>query len=261
MKEGRLDALSHAHAPADEDARMAALQRRLRAVQVAYLTQGLTGIVMLEGWDASGKGGLIKRLTAELDPRFVAVHPISAPTDVERRRHFLYRFWTRLPGRGELGVFDRSWYGRVLVERVEGLCPEADWKRAYAAINDFERELVDSGIRLVKLFLHVTAEEQDRRLIERLENPWKRWKTGADDYRNRARRPDYADAYDAMFERTDTKAAPWHLIGADHKKHARLEGMRIITEALEQGVDLAPPAADPALVATAEAALGVKINP
>lgn len=261
MKEHRLDALTHAHAPDDYEERLEALQRRLRAIQVAYITQGLTGIVMLEGWDAAGKGGIIKRLTTELDPRFVRVHPISAPTDVERRRHFLYRFWTRLPGRGELAVFDRSWYGRVAVERVEELCPKAEWKRSYAAINDFERELVESGIRLVKLFLHVTAEEQDRRLLERLTDPWKRWKTGPDDYRNRAHRPDYADAYEEMFERTDTEIAPWNLIAADHKKAARLQGLTTIADTLEQGVDLTPLPADPELLAAAEKALGVRIRP
>jgi AMP-polyphosphate phosphotransferase len=225
----------------------AALQARLYRAQVAYLAHGHSALVMLEGWDASGKGGLIKRLTADLDPRFVHVHPIAAPTEAERRRHFLYRFWTRLPGRGEIAVFDRSWYGRVAVERVEKLCPKADWQRAYAEINDFEAGQIASGTRVIKLFLHIDQDEQDARLKDRLENPWKRWKTGADDYRNRARRKEYLAAYEAMFEATDTPGAPWHLIGANSKKAARLAGLAIIAEALEAGVDLSPPPRDKAL--------------
>ncbi|QMW23946.1 polyphosphate kinase 2 family protein [Sandaracinobacteroides saxicola] len=256
MSKGRLERLEHRRAPDDHDALEAALQQRLYRVQVAYLSQGRSAIIMLEGWDASGKGGLIKRLTSELDPRFFAVHPIAAPTEAERKRHFLYRFWTRLPGRGEIAIFDRSWYGRVAVERVEGYCEEAEWRRAYDEINDFEAGQVKAGTRVIKLFLHVSAEEQDARLRERVENPWKRWKTGADDYRNRSKREGYLAAYEAMFAKTDTKVAPWHLIGADHKKFARTEGMRIIAEALETGVDLSPPPLHPDLHKLADAALG-----
>lgn len=257
----RLSRLSHPKWLEERDyaAEEKALQQRLARLQVAYLEQGLSAIVMVEGWDASGKGGLIRRLTAELDPRFFEVFPIQAPSAHEAKRHFLYRFWTRVPGRGEMSIFDRSWYGRVTVERIEEFCAAHEWKRAYAEINAFEEAQITHGTRLVKLFLHVSQEEQDKRLLERLEDPWKRWKTGLEDYRNRSKREAYEDAYEEMFRKTDTEAAPWHLIGADSKKHARIAGLTIVVETLENGVDLSPPALDKNLERVAEKALGVKI--
>ena len=164
---------------------IAKLQKRLAHIQVAHIVNKRRAVVMFEGWDAAGKGGAIQRLTSEWDPRYYGVWPISAPTVEEKARHFLWRFWTRLPMNGEINVFDRSWYGRVLVERVEGFASEAEWKRGYDEINEFEAQQADSGTTIVKIFLHITQAEQDKRLKDRLEHPWKRWKTGADDYRNR----------------------------------------------------------------------------
>ena len=171
-------------------------------------------------------------------------------------RHFLWRFWKRLPGDGEINVFDRTWYGRVLVERVEGLASERDWKRAYDEINEFEAQQKDNGVTVVKLFMHITQDQQDKRFQVRLADPWKRWKTGADDYRNRARRADYLKAYHAMFERTDTRWAPWRVIDANDKKAARIAALTYVADRLEAAVDMTPRDADPAIVALAKAAFG-----
>jgi AMP-polyphosphate phosphotransferase len=238
------------------EADLLALQQRLERIQIAHIVSGKSAIIAFEGWDASGKGGAISRLTASWDPRYFEVWPIGAPTDEERIRHFLWRFWKRLPGKGEISVFDRTWYGRVLVERVEGFCSEADWKRAYDEINEFEAQQRDNGVTLIKLFMHITQEEQDDRFRDRLEDPWKRWKTGTDDYRNRARRDDYLTAYTDMFERTNTRWAPWVVIDGNDKKSARIAALTAIADVLEKQVNMTPPAADPSLVSLAEAALG-----
>lgn len=240
----------------DYEADLAALTSRLERIQVAHIIHGKSAIIAIEGWDASGKGGAIQRLTASWDPRYYEVWPIAAPTEEERVRHFLWRFWKRLPGAGEINVFDRTWYGRVLVERVEGFCDERDWKRAYDEINEFEAQQKDNGVTVVKLFMHVTQAEQDKRFKDRLENPWKRWKTGKDDYRNRARRDDYLKAYADMFERTDTRWAPWRVIDGNDKKSARIAALTYIADRLEAGVSMEPLAADPDVVALAKAAFG-----
>ena len=226
---------------------------------MAYRRQRLAALVLVEGWDAAGKGGLIKRLTADLDPRFYEVAPIAAPAGIERDQHWLQRFWARLPPAGTWTIFDRTWYGRVAVERVEGFASTEQWRRAYDEINHTEAMLAADGIRIVKLFLHVSQAEQDRRFIDRLERPWKRWKIGPDDFRNRARRADYLAAYEDMFALTDTPVAPWHIIGANSKKAARLEGLHHVRERLSAGVDLRAPALDPALRALAERELGVTL--
>lgn len=236
------------------------VQERLARVQVAHIVRKKPAIIVFEGWDASGKGGAISRLVADWDPRWFQVWPIAAPSAEEKARHFLYRFWTRLPGDGEIAVFDRSWYGRVLVERVEGYCTKAEWKRGYDEINAFEAQQTQEGATIVKLFLHVTQEEQDKRLLDRLESPWKRWKTGADDFRNRARRADYLNAYADMFDRTDTGAAPWTIIDGNNKKSARIAALTAIADRLEQNIDMAPLPLDPDLLALAEKDLGVKIG-
>ncbi len=258
---GRLGKVEHARAPDNHDELEKALQLRLFEIATAYHRQGRAAIILLEGWDAAGKGGLIKRLTAELDPRFFEVVPISAPTEQELRQHYLARFWAKLPEAGDWTIFDRSWYGRVLVERVEGYAAPEVWGRAYGEINALEHALVTDGCRIVKLFLHVSQDEQDKRLVDRLEQPWKRWKVGPDDFRNRAKRSAYVEAYEEMFERTDTQAARWHIIGANHKKQARLEGLRIIADCLADGVDLTDPPLDPELRKLAEKELGVTLKP
>jgi polyphosphate kinase 2 (PPK2 family) len=214
-------------------------------------------VIVFEGWDAAGKGGAIQRLTAKWDPRSFSVWPIAAPSEEEKGHHFLWRFWTRLPGAGQIGVFDRSWYGRVLVERVEGYASEVDWRRAYDEINEFEAQQVSDGTAVVKLFLHVTQDVQDERLKARLEHPWKRWKVGPEDFRNRARRDDYLRAAEDMFALTSTRWAPWHIVDGNDKKSARIAALAHIVERLEAHVPLTPPAASAETEALARAAFGI----
>ena len=240
----------------DYVADLKALQDRLVRIQAAHIMHGRSAIVAFEGWDASGKGGSIQRMTTSWDPRYYDVWPIAAPNREERERHFLWRFWQRLPARGEISVFDRTWYGRVLVERVEGFASGTEWKRAFDEINEFEAQQRDNGVTVVKLFLHTTQATQDKRFRDRLEDPWKRWKTGADDYRNRARRVDYLAAYRDMFDRTDTRWAPWRVIDANDKKAARIAVLTHVADRLEAAVEMTPVAADPAVVALAKAAFG-----
>ncbi len=218
-----------------------ALQARLEKIQVAHAANKRPALVMLEGWDAAGKGGIIQRLTAEWDPRFYEVWPISSPTPPEKARHFLWRFWTKLPEAGDIAVFDRSWYGRVLVERVEGYATEAEWRRGYDEINAFEAQMIASGTSVIKLFIHVTQAEQDRRLKARLEEPWKHWKTGLEDYRNRDKRAEYLTAMAEMFARTDTVVAPWNVIDGNDKKAARIAALTHIADRLEADVPMKPP--------------------
>ncbi|MFZ4690575.1 MAG: polyphosphate kinase 2 family protein [Polymorphobacter sp.] len=244
----------------DYEKRLVELQHQMELIQAAYINQGRKAVIAIEGWDASGKGGLITRMIGSLDPRFTKVWSISAPTKTEIEHHYLWRFWQRLPGSREIAVFDRTWYGRVLVERVDKLIEKSVWERAYDEINGFEALLVADGVRIVKLFLHVTRKEQDKRLKERLETPWKRWKTGLDDYHNRSMRAEYLSAYGDMFERTSTAAAPWTVIAADDKKWTRIKGLEVVVAALGDGVDLNYPPADPAVRKAAEAALGVKLD-
>ena len=221
------------------------LQKKMLSIQQTFFHEKLRAILVFEGWDAAGKGGAIRRLTETLDPRGFHVWPIGAPKPDEQGRHYLYRFWERLPEPGTIAIFDRSWYGRVLVERVEGLSPKPTWKRAYREIKEFERMLVDDGVRLVKVFLHIPPEEQLRRFAERLSNPYKRWKLTEDDIRNHRRWDDYAEAIDEMFERTSTKHAPWHAIYAEKKWVARVEVLKAVTDALAAGVEVTPPPIDP----------------
>ena len=216
------------------------LQQKLQAIQQAYYAAGERAVILLEGWDAAGKGGVIRRMSQLLDPRGFRVWPIAAPEAGELERHYLFRFWERLPPKGVIAVFDRSWYGRVLVERVEGLATEAEWRRAYDEINEFERLLLDDGMRVVKIFLHITPEEQLRRFEERMTDPLKRWKLSYDDFHNRALWDSYETAIEEMLSRTSTRRAPWSLVGANDKKHARVECLRIMVERLGKGVDLSP---------------------
>lgn len=227
--------------------RLAALQKRLGHIQTAHIIHKRRAIIVFEGWDAAGKGGIIRRLTADWDPRYFEVWPIAAPTPEELSHHFLWRFWRRLPAQHNIAVFDRSWYGRVLVERVEGFASEAEWRRGYDEINDFEAQQAETGATLIKIFVHVTQKTQDKRLRERIESPWKRWKTGLDDYRNRARRAEYLEAMHEMFARTNTKLAPWIVIDGNDKKAARIAALTAIADALEARVPMDPPAIDPAV--------------
>jgi AMP-polyphosphate phosphotransferase len=206
--------------------------------------------VVFEGWDASGKGGAIKRLVDHLDPRHVRVVQFAAPTYDEKRHHFMWRFWPVLPGWGGMAVLDRSWYGRVLVERVEGFASEEAWRRAYKEIVDVETTLAAEGMILVKFFLHLSPEEQLRRFESRRRDPYRAWKLTEEDWRNREKRPEYEAAVEDMLERTDTPAGPWHVVPAEDKRYARLAVVRTVCEAVEsalkaRGIDPDPPLVAP----------------
>ncbi len=233
------------------------VQQRLRTIQHAYLKSGNSAAIVFEGWDAAGKGGTIRCMSAVLDPRGFKVWPISAPRKYYLDRHYLARFFERLPPRGAISVFDRSWYGRVLVERVEGLASGKDWKRAYREINEFEHFLTDHGTRVVKIFLHISPEEQLRRFRERVLNPEKRWKLSYEDFRNRKKWQDYEAATDDMFRKTSTSYAPWHAIAANNKKFARVEALNAIARRLAAGVDLAPAKLDPEIMEEARELLEI----
>jgi polyphosphate kinase 2 (PPK2 family) len=213
-----------------------AQQFRLLRLEQKMRKAGLPVIVLYEGWDASGKGGSILRITQKLDPRGVRVWPIAAPTELELRYPYLWRFWTRLPARGELAIFDRSWYGRVLVERVEKYAKKVAWQRAYDEIRHFERLLTDDGTVLIKFWMHISKDEQMRRFKEREANPFKSWKIGPEDWRNREKWDKYVEAAEEMFRETHTDNAPWHLIAAENKPYARVTTVRIVADAIEQAL-------------------------
>jgi polyphosphate kinase 2 (PPK2 family) len=227
---------------AEEKERLAAAQRRLLALRLELagkLEDGRLGppiCVLFEGWDASGKGGAIKRLVARLDPRHVRVASFAAPTPREKRHHFLWRFWKELPGLGEMAVFDRSWYGRVLVERVEGFASDDEWKRGFEAIVDFERSLVTEGVILAKFWMHITDEEQLRRFQARAADPLKRWKLTDEDWRNRAKNRHYDEAAEEMFIRTEHPLAPWDVIAAEQKRFARIAVIETLIVRIEEGI-------------------------
>jgi polyphosphate kinase 2 (PPK2 family) len=233
--------------PFDGDYRAALdeVQKRLSRILVAHVVCRQRSMILFEGWDAAGKGGAIQRLTTGWDPRHFHVWPIGAPTEEELQRHFLWRFWRKIPGKGHVAIFDRSWYGRVLVERVEAYATERCWRRAYDEINEFEAQQQADGVNIVKLFFHVTREEQDKRLAARLDHPWKRWKVTPDDFRNRARRDDYLEATHDMFEETDTRWAPWKVIDGNDKKSARIAALTHVADRLERCVPADPPEPDP----------------
>lgn len=208
------------------------LGRLNRAVR-AVLHQGRSIVFAFEGWDAAGKGGAIRRLTSAIDPRDYSVVPVAKPTAEEKHAHYLWRFWRDVPRDGRLTIFDRSWYGRVLVERLEGFCREDEWKRAYGEINAFERELTDHGTIVLKYWLHVSHAEQLRRFREREATPHKRHKMNAEDWRNRRKRAAYEVAVGDMLALTDRNNAPWHLVPADNKRFARLEVLRTASRQIE----------------------------
>jgi polyphosphate kinase 2 (PPK2 family) len=201
------------------------LELEILKCQLKLRDKNKKAVIAFEGWDAAGKGGAIKRLTEPMDPRRFKVYQTSAPNEVEKAKHYLWRFWINLPSSGEMVVFDRTWYGRVLVERIEGFCTEDEWKRAYDEINQFEKTVVQDNTKLIKFFVHISREEQKKRFEEREENPLKKYKIGKDDYRNRKRWDDYLKAYDDMFARTDNPFAPWKIIAGDDKEYARLKIM------------------------------------
>lgn len=211
-------------------------QRKLLEQQLKLRQEERSVILVFEGWDAAGKGGAIRRMTEQLDPRGYHVWPIGPPSEDERRHHYLWRFWKRLPDRGAIAVFDRSWYGRVLVERVEGLARKPEWKRAYREINEFERMLCDDGNILIKMFLAITKDEQLRRFKDRESNPLKYWKLGPEDWRNREKWDAYERAVCDMVDRTSTEPAPWHLVEANDKRWARVKILETVCDSIEKAL-------------------------
>jgi AMP-polyphosphate phosphotransferase len=214
------------------------LQNRLRNLELECYRQRVAVVIIYEGWDAAGKGGNIKRLTQELDPRGYEVIPIKAPDATEISRHYLWRFWKQLPKAGHMAIFDRSWYGRVLVERVEGFATEGEWRRAYQEITVFEHHIESSGAVLVKFWLHISPEEQLRRFLERETTPHKSHKITLDDWRNRARWNEYRLAVAEMVERTSTVYAPWTVVEGEDKLWARVKTLSTLVEALEKRLKL-----------------------
>ena len=236
LKKGRgLEDLPHKQVTAED------YKRKLKEAQLELLgwqrklqESKNTLIIVVEGPDAAGKGGAIKRVVEKMDPRLLRVHAIVKPTAEEYRQHYLQRFWTKLPPYGNLVIFDRSWYGRVLVERVEKFCTEEEWKRAYREINEFERQLVDDGAILLKLFLFITKEEQLKRFKARESDPYKHWKISDEDWRNRRHWKENVVAAEEMLRLTSTDLAPWYVIGANFKWHTRVKMVRTVVDALDK---------------------------
>ncbi|SOB99974.1 polyphosphate:AMP phosphotransferase [Ureibacillus xyleni] len=213
------------------------LQFEMLNIQQFLYNNKIGLILAFEGMDAAGKGGAIKRLTQRLDPRGIIVHPISAPQQHEKRYHYLHRFWRKLPQHGQIAIFDRSWYGRVLVERIEGFATEEEWTRAYGEINSFEKTLTDENYIIIKFWIHVDQEEQLNRFKERETNPYKIWKLTDEDWRNREKFEDYIDCANDMFKLTDTDNAPWKLISGNNKHYARIQVLKETIKQIEKEAD------------------------
>ena len=213
------------------------LQKRLSELHNVIYRKKIPVILCYEGWDAAGKGGNIRRIAKPLDPRGFDVMPIASPEPHEKNRQYLWRFWTRLPRSGHVCIFDRTWYGRVMVERLEGFCSEDDWKRAYNEINEFERQLTDWGAVVLKFWIHIDQDTQLQRFNDRQNTPEKAWKLTDEDWRNREKWPEYEVAIDEMIEKTSTKNAPWFIIESNDKKYARIKALKIVIEALEKACE------------------------
>jgi polyphosphate kinase 2 (PPK2 family) len=205
-----------------------ALQLRMLRIQQGIYHGNQRVIIAFEGVDAAGKGGAIRRITESLDPRGFRVHPISAPRRKEQGKHYLYRFWRKIPAPGMISIYDRTWYGRVLVERIEKLTPKERWRAAYSEINQFEKLLSDDGVKIIKICLKISKEEQLKRFEERLKDPYKQWKITKEDIRNRSKWDEYMKAYEDMFHETSSPCAPWHVIETDNKDEARIKVLQII---------------------------------
>jgi len=212
-------------------------QVRLGQLGYQVYVQKRPVIIIYEGWDAGGKGGNIKRVTESLDPRGYVVHPIAAPAGEDKTHHYLWRFWRRLPEKGQIAIFDRSWYGRVMVERIEGFCAEEEWKRAFREINQFERMLVDFGTVLVKFWIHISPEEQLARFEARQDTAYKAWKLTDEDWRNRSKWDQYQEAVEDMLLKTSTITAPWTIVEGNNKYYARVKALKTIVETLQRDLD------------------------
>ncbi|MEZ4386791.1 MAG: polyphosphate:AMP phosphotransferase [Candidatus Krumholzibacteriia bacterium] len=221
----------------DYRARLEPLQKRIHELGHQIYRHRVPVVVVYQGWDAAGKGGNIRRLVRTLDPRGYEVVPVSAPNDLEKAHHYLWRFWRKMPKSGHIAIFDRSWYGRVLVERIEGFCSEAEWRRAYREINQMEQHLVHFGVVLLKFWLHIDRDEQLRRFEAREQNPAKRWKIGPEDWRNRDKWDQYTVAVEEMLYRTSTVLAPWTVVPSNSKRYARIHVLETVCAAIEQRLD------------------------
>ena len=213
------------------------LQKRLSELHNKLYHKKIPVIIAYEGWDAAGKGGNIKRIAAALDPRGYEVHPIASPEPAEKARHYLWRFWNRLPKDGHIAIFDRTWYGRVMVERLEGFCSENDWQRAYNEINEFEKELYDWNAVIIKFWVQIDKDTQLARFTDRQNTPEKQWKITDEDWRNREKWDLYEEAIDEMLQKTNTKYAPWHILESNDKRYARIKALKTVIKAIEKKLD------------------------
>ena len=210
------------------------LQEKMERLHGELYRKRIPIVLGFEGWDAGGKGGAIRRLTEHMDPRGYVVHPTMAPNDIEKAHHYLWRFWERIPKAGHMAIFDRTWYGRVLVERIEGFAREREWSRAYSEINNMEEQFTNAGYIVLKFWLHIDKEEQERRFRERENTPEKQWKITDEDWRNREKWDLYEDAVNEMMKKTNTSYAPWHVLESNDKKYARIKALRIVIEEIEK---------------------------
>ena len=209
------------------------LQKKLEKLHGELYRRRIPVVLGFEGWDAGGKGGAIKRLTERMDPRGYAVNPTASPNDIEKAHHYLWRFWRAMPKAGHVAIFDRTWYGRVMVERIEGFCTKEEWQRAYKEINDMEKDLYDAGAVVIKFWMHIDKDEQERRFRERQENPEKQWKITDEDWRNREKWDQYEDAVNEMLLRTSTDYAPWVVVEGNSKYYARVKVLETVVKAIE----------------------------
>ncbi|MCR5626320.1 MAG: phosphate--AMP phosphotransferase, partial [Lachnospiraceae bacterium] len=217
--------------------RLDELQTELHALHYKLYRKKIPVIIAYEGWDAAGKGGNIKRIAGALDPRGYIVHPIASPEPHEKARHYLWRFWNRLPKTGHIAIFDRTWYGRVMVERLEGFCSENDWQRAYNEINEFEKELTDWGAVVIKFWVQIDSETQLKRFTDRQNTPEKQWKITDEDWRNREKWDLYDKAVNEMIEKTNTTFAPWYILESVDKKYARIKALETVIKAIKDKFD------------------------
>lgn len=218
----------------DYEKRLEELQKKLSLLHSEIYAKRIPVVLAFEGWDAGGKGGAIKRLARALDPRGYTVNPTSSPNDIERAHHYLWRFWTKMPKDGHIAIFDRTWYGRVMVERIEGFCTTQDWQRAYKEINQMEQQLANHGAVVIKFWLHIDKDEQARRFKERQDIPEKNWKITDEDWRNREKWDMYEKAVDEMLVRTSTSYAPWVIVEGNDKMYARIKVLETVVDALEK---------------------------
>ncbi len=214
--------------------RLGRLQKKMEKLHGELYRRRIPVVLGFEGWDAGGKGGAIKRLTEKMDPRGYVVHPTASPNDIERQHHYLWRFWTDMPKAGHVTIFDRTWYGRVMVERIEGFCTEQEWKRAYKEINSMERDLADAGAVVLKFWMQIDKDEQERRFKARQENPEKQWKITDEDWRNREKWDQYEEAVNEMLIRTSTPYAPWVVVEGNSKYYARIKVLETVVKTIEE---------------------------